>query len=80
MVGLGPRRSHPSLAVVTPDYPTLLLFFETYRGADGFRKHIQGPQFKNFVKQYGHCFIPADPLPDDPAANGVACMARQHKT
>jgi uncharacterized protein len=57
-----------ALQSLPPTTPTLLLFFETYRGAEGFRKHIQGPQFKNFVKQCGHCFIPADPLPDDPAS------------
>ncbi len=57
-----------ALQSLPPSTPTLLLFFERYRGAEGFRKHIEGPQFKNFVEAYGHCFIPADPLPADPGS------------
>jgi uncharacterized protein len=57
-----------ALQSLPPTTPTLLLFFETYRGAEGFRKHVQGPQFKQFVKDYGHCFISSDPLPDDPGS------------
>ena len=55
-----------ALQSLPPSAPTLLLFFETYRDADGFRKHVQGPLFKQ--SQYGHCFIPADPLPNDPGS------------
>jgi quinol monooxygenase YgiN len=54
------------LQSLPPSNAPSLLFFEMYRDADAFKAHIGGRLFKQFVKQYGHCFIPSDPIPNDP--------------
>lgn len=54
------------LQSLPPAIAPSLLFFETYRDPDAFKAHVQGPLFGQFVKEYGHCFIPSDPIPSDP--------------
>lgn len=56
------------LQSLPPPTAPSLLFFETYRDADAFKAHVQGTLFNEFVNQYGHCFIPSGPLPDDPSS------------
>ncbi len=53
------------LQSLPPSIAPSLLFFETYRDADAFKAHVQGPLFGQFVKEYGHCFIPSEPIPND---------------
>ena len=59
------------LQSLPPSVAPSLLFFETYRDADAFKAHVRGPLFKQFVTEYGHCFISSDPIPNDtgPGAN-----------
>ena len=57
------------LQSLPPSIAPSLLFFETYRDADAFKAHVQGPLFGQFVKEYGHCFISSDPIPDDPGSS-----------
>lgn len=34
-----------------------VVFFEIYKDKAAFLKHLEGPNFKNFVKNYGHLFL-----------------------
>lgn len=56
------------LQSLPPSTAPSLLFFETYRDADAFKAHVRGELFGQFVKDYGHCFIPSDPITDDPGS------------
>jgi predicted enzyme related to lactoylglutathione lyase/quinol monooxygenase YgiN len=56
----------PSPAALTSRPPmsaTEVLFFEVYRDADAFRRHLTGPVFTRFVAQHGALFVNADGSP-----------------
>jgi uncharacterized protein len=36
-----------------------ILFFEVYRDAAAFKKHLKGPTFTTFVREHGRLFVPA---------------------
>ncbi|HEV2864306.1 MAG TPA: antibiotic biosynthesis monooxygenase [Pyrinomonadaceae bacterium] len=57
-----------ALQSLPPAVVPSLLFFETYRDVDAFKAHVRGRLFKQFVKEYGRCFIPSDPIADDPGS------------
>lgn len=48
-----------SLQPLPPRDRFSILFFETYRNADAFRAHLNGPTFTAFVRDHGHLFVPA---------------------
>jgi hypothetical protein len=54
-----PRPDEGDLITTPPADPLSLLFFETYRDADAFDAHVNGPLFTEFVKNHGDLFIQA---------------------
>ncbi|RDU98009.1 VOC family protein [Trinickia dinghuensis] len=52
-----PFRGDPRLQSLPPDDPLTVLFFETYRNADAFDKHVNGAVFTSFLKRCGQFFI-----------------------
>ena len=46
-----------SLQSLPPPNATSVTFFETYRDADAFRDHVNGPRFTRFVADYGALFV-----------------------
>lgn len=52
-----------NLQSLPPFNPLSLLFFEVYRDAQAFMRHVNGPLFTQFVQQYGTLFISADGKP-----------------
>jgi len=51
------------LQALPPVDPSSILFFETYRNADAFLAHVNGPVFKNFVAKHGDLFIASNGSP-----------------
>jgi uncharacterized protein len=47
----------PRLQPLPPADPLSILFFETYRDADAFVAHVEGPDFTNFVRDHGALFV-----------------------
>lgn len=45
------------LQSLPPLAPQTVVFFETYRNADAFLEHLNGPVFTTFVKNYGELFV-----------------------
>jgi uncharacterized protein len=58
-----PYQSDSRLQSLPPADPLSVLFFETYRNADAFFKHVNGPVFTGFVQQYGHLFVSSNGKP-----------------
>ena len=50
-------RGDQALQSLPPTDPGLVLFFETYRDADAFRRHVDGPVFTRFVSEHGMLFL-----------------------
>lgn len=46
-----------------PSNPHLVVFFETYRNADAFQRHLTGPVFTRFVTDHQHQFLAANGHP-----------------
>jgi predicted enzyme related to lactoylglutathione lyase/quinol monooxygenase YgiN len=51
------------LQSLPPSGSPFLLFFEVYRDADAFLRHVNGPVFKDFVDRYGSLFVQSDGKP-----------------
>jgi predicted enzyme related to lactoylglutathione lyase/quinol monooxygenase YgiN len=58
-----PRIDTKDLQSLPPQVPQKLLFFEVYRDANAFLRHLNGPLFTQFVADYGNCFISAHGSP-----------------
>ncbi|WP_454738480.1 antibiotic biosynthesis monooxygenase [Cupriavidus necator] len=58
-----PYGSDPRLQSLPPADPLSVLFFETYRDADAFLRHVNGPVFTGFVRQNGELFVAANGAP-----------------
>jgi uncharacterized protein len=58
-----PIRGNPELQSLPPVDPLSVLFFETYRNAAAFEKHVNGPVFTSFVKKYGELFVQSNGSP-----------------
>jgi uncharacterized protein len=58
-----PFLADPRLQSLPPVDPLSLLFFETYRDADAFLAHLNGPVFTGFVAEYGDLFLQAGGKP-----------------
>lgn len=52
-----PYLADARLTSLPPVDPISVQFFEVYRDADAFLRHVHGPTFKQFVKQYGELFV-----------------------
>jgi predicted enzyme related to lactoylglutathione lyase/quinol monooxygenase YgiN len=51
------------LQSLPPNDPLSILFFEVYRDADAFRRHLNGKIFTGFVRNHGHLFVQAGGKP-----------------
>ena len=51
------------LQSLPPSCPLSLLFFEVYRDADAFLRHLNGTVFTDFVGRYGHLFVSSNGRP-----------------
>jgi uncharacterized protein len=58
-----PYRADPRLQSLPPVDPLSVLFFETYRNADAFEKHVNGAVFTSFVDRHGKLFIQSNGKP-----------------
>jgi predicted enzyme related to lactoylglutathione lyase/quinol monooxygenase YgiN len=58
-----PFTRDPRLQALPPARPFSILFFETYRSADAFLAHLDGPVFTAFVAQHGDLFVAANGKP-----------------
>ncbi|MCG5075084.1 VOC family protein [Paraburkholderia tagetis] len=58
-----PWHGTAQLQTLPPVDPLNVLFFETYRNADAFLRHVSGPVFTRFVQQHGHLFVQSDGKP-----------------
>nr|WKF61250.1 hypothetical protein HUO10_005781 [Paraburkholderia busanensis] len=57
------RPDTPKLQSLPPGDPLTVLFFETYRNADAFLRHVNGPVFTQFVQQHGDLFVQSNGKP-----------------
>lgn len=51
------------LQALPPSDASSLVFFEVYRDADAFVRHLNGPVFSDFVAQYGDLFVQVNGKP-----------------
>ncbi len=51
------RPIHPPPSPIPASNQTEVVFFEVYRDADAFARHVNGPIFTRFRIDYLHCFI-----------------------
>lgn len=51
------------LQSLPPSDPSSVLFFEVYRSADAFQRHLHGPLFTAFVEEHGGLFVAANGKP-----------------
>ncbi|MCF4129916.1 VOC family protein [Methylobacterium sp. SyP6R] len=54
------------LQSLPPSEPNVVVFFESYRNAQAFLSHVNGPVFQDFVAGHGDLFVPtggAHPVP-----------------
>ncbi|MBP0631191.1 MULTISPECIES: VOC family protein [unclassified Cupriavidus] len=51
------------LQSLPPANPFSVVFFETYRDADAFLRHVNGPVFTGFVRQHGELFVASNGSP-----------------
>lgn len=58
-----PLDGAPALVDLPPAEPGAVLFVETYRDADAFRRHLAGPVFTAFVRDSGDLFVSAHNAP-----------------
>jgi quinol monooxygenase YgiN len=58
-----PVQADIGLESLPPASPLLVIFFETYRNADAFQKHLNGPVFTEFVKKHQELFVAANGNP-----------------
>lgn len=58
-----PRPAGATLQSLPPPAPNSLLFFEVYRDADAFHRHVNGAIFTGFVAEHGALFICANGKP-----------------
>ncbi|MGG1948745.1 antibiotic biosynthesis monooxygenase [Trinickia sp. NRRL B-1857] len=58
-----PYRGDGRLQSLPPSEPRTVLFFETYRSADAFVRHVNGPVFGAFVERYGELFVASNGKP-----------------
>lgn len=58
-----PFQGDARLQALPPVDPSSILFFETYRDADAFLAHVNGPVFKGFVATHGDLFIASNGSP-----------------
>ncbi|WP_082874763.1 VOC family protein [Burkholderia sp. MSMB1589WGS] len=58
-----PYRGEGRLQSLPPAEPRSVLFFETYRSADAFLRHVDGPVFTAFVERHGELFVASNGKP-----------------
>lgn len=58
-----PFHDPAQLQSLPPGNPLTVLFFETYRNADAFLRHVNGPVFTQFVQQHGDLFVQSNGKP-----------------
>lgn len=58
-----PYRGDGRLRSLPPSESGTVLFFETYRNADAFVRHVNGPVFGAFVERYGELFVASNGKP-----------------
>jgi uncharacterized protein len=58
-----PYTGDADLPSLPPTDPSSVLFFEVYRDAEAFEKHVNGFTFTGFVARYGHLFVSANGKP-----------------
>ncbi len=58
-----PFQDDARLQALPPVDASSVLFFETYRDADAFLAHVNGPIFKGFVAAHGDLFIASNGSP-----------------
>ncbi|WP_437716465.1 VOC family protein [Sorangium sp. So ce448] len=51
------------LQALPPGPPNRVVFFEIYRSADAFLRHVHGPAFTRFLEQHGDLFVAANGKP-----------------
>lgn len=51
------------LQSLPPSAPNALLFFEVYRNAEAFARHVEGPIFTRFLAAHGDLFVAANGRP-----------------
>ncbi len=51
------------LQSLPPAEPRTLIFFEVYRDAAAFQRHVSGPVFTRFLEQYATLFVSANGKP-----------------
>lgn len=51
------------LQTLPPSDPLKVVFFETYRNAEAFQRHVNGPVFTKFVQQHGSLFVQSNGKP-----------------
>ncbi|WP_437304491.1 antibiotic biosynthesis monooxygenase [Sorangium sp. So ce388] len=51
------------LQALPPGAPDRVVFFEMYRSADAFLRHVQGPAFTRFLERHGDLFVAANGKP-----------------
>jgi quinol monooxygenase YgiN len=56
-------QSDQPLQSLPPVDPRSIVFFETYRDADAFLAHVNGPVFTSFVSEHGALFVAANGKP-----------------
>lgn len=58
-----PYLADSRLQSLPPAEPRTVLFFETYRNADAFLRHVNGPAFRAFIERHGELFVAANGKP-----------------
>lgn len=58
-----PFHGDKRLQSLPPVDPFSVLFFEVYRNADAFLRHVNGPVFTGFVERHGELFVAANGKP-----------------